>query len=486
MNPFPHFVRRVCAILLAVLAYGQASAAATYDPQDYARMLKHAQDKQYVRVSVVMAVNVPWSKWDDPEVKMALAAEEKALLAELGDTVLHCCIDYSPMGSISVYATAEALRRLASSAHVRQLSSIYGRDAEIYDPGSWLDDIESEIEQKGSADILAVLNLENFAFEFGKDGDATYLLSSELSSEIKAKLPGFLASLPPGGIVDLEGLKAELAVAAPEKPLVRMRVNKEGLYSLQKNRQLRSIRLASPKSSAPPFFAADVLDEARSKGFVDVEISLFRPLGFSILDSYLPAKAIQAQKTASQKAWDEIYSVIGAVDVVRKYEWGTYSASQLTLSGAEALYRVADRRIQLVRKPLVVTIDDPSWPLKQDGPLTARTVKMDVTPLQRDIGKTGGVYVAAVVPPERNGGGIFFLNADAVWMRFVTCEDAPAHYFGTLKKLENIPLIALPTDLSALLGTEIYAGWGVGDSVSAACHNMLNNGLYMKSGHLLL
>lgn len=485
MNSLPNLVRLVGAMLLATLACAQAGAAATYDPQEYAQMLKDAASRQYVRVVVGMDVDVTLSNWAIPAVQSALAAKESALLAELGDTVLQSCVTYNTLGLMTLYATPEGLRRLAASVHVRIFFRSYGRDAEIYDPGGWLDDIENEIEQKGSADILAALNLENFAFDFGPDGNATYRLSAELSNEIKTQLPEFLASLPPGGIVDFDALKAELAATGLEQPLVRMRILKEGLYSLQKNRRVRGIRLTTPARTDLPSFAADVLDEARSKDFVNVTIGLYMPLGYSVLDGYLPAKAIQAQKAASQKAFDEIYAGVGAGDVVRGYEWGGFSSARLTLAGVEALYRVADRRIQRVYKEPIITIPIPIvWPLKQDGPLTARTVMADVTPLQGDIGKAGGVYVAAIVPPERNGGGVYFLIADGVWTRFLSCEEAPTYYAGTLKKLENIPLVAVPTDLSALVGTDIYAGWGIGDTASAACHDMLNNGTYLKSGSL--
>lgn len=445
-------------------------------------MMETAERKQYARVIVAMDVNVTWANWAEPEVKSELAAKESALLAELGDTVLQSCVSYNPLGLITVYATPEGLRRLAVSTYVRILSRSYGRDAEIYDPGGWLDDIENEIEQKGSADILAVLNLENFAFDFGPDGNAIYKLSDELGSEIKIQLPEFLASLPPGGIVGLDALKAELAATGLEQPLVRLRILKEGLYSLQKNRRVRSIRLTTPSRSELPSFASDVLDEARSKGYVDVSVDMYRPLGYSILDGYLPAKAIQAQKEASRKAWDEIYSTISAGDVVRQYEWGAFGLARFTLAGVEALYRVADRRIQRVYKQPIFSIDFPVLP--QDGPLTARTIRITMSPSQNEIGKAGGIFVAAYVPQEQDGGGLYFLNADGIWTRFLSCEEAPAYYVGALKKLENIPLVAVPTDLSALVGSSVYAGFGIGESASAACRNMVNNGTYMNYGSI--
>lgn len=483
MNRIQRIFLLTVRLLVVGLFFSPAHAKPIYDGNEYTQMLADAGKHQYAPVVAIIANAFLEPKWNDPAFQSQLADKTSALLAELGDTVLQSCIHRDSPGMLYLYATPEGLRRLAASDRVQGLSRAYGRNATVYDPDHWFDDIESEIERSGSADILVVLNLENFVFEYGPYGQATYPASGDLAAELKQKLPEFLAALPSSGIVDLGGLKARLANSDPSSPLVGMRVVKEGLYCLQTNPKVRGIRLAYPAPPALQSFATEVLEEARQKEFVDVEIDLYRPLGYSILDGYLPAKAVQAQKAASKQAWDDIFSGLSGEAVVRMYEWAAYSSARLTKVGAEVLYRAADRRIQRISKQFVITIDDPSsFPLKQEGPLTARTVKMDVTPLAGDIGKTGGIYAAALVPGEGSTARMYFLDGDAHWKPFASCENAPTHYFGLLKVLEDIPLISTPTDLSSLVGTDIYGGWGIGDSAAAACQNMVNNGTYMQAG----
>lgn len=203
MNRIQSIFRLLPQLLVAILFFSQAQAMPTYDSNEYTQMLADAGKHQYAQVDAIVA-NAFWEpEWNDPAFQSKLADKTSALLAELGDTVLQSCIRRDSPGILSLYATPEGLRRLAASDRVQTLSRAYGRYATVYDPDHWFDDIENEIERSGSADILVALNLENFVFEYGPYGQATYPISSDLVAELKQKTPEFLASLPSNGIVGL-------------------------------------------------------------------------------------------------------------------------------------------------------------------------------------------------------------------------------------------------------------------------------------------
>lgn len=477
-----HSIRRLfVGLLVGSLPFFPASALPIYDANEYAELLATAGKRQYVQVTASLANAFIQPNWNDPAFQSELAAKTNALLVELGDTVVQNCVRRDSPGILYLYATPEGLRRLAASERVRNLSRSYGRNAIVYDPAQWFDEIENVIERSGYADIQVALNLENFVFEYGPYGQASYPVSGDLIAELKQKLPDFAASLPPQGIFDSEALKARLTSGEASSPIVEMRIAKEGLYCLQINPLVRGMRLTYPAPAAAQFFAADVLEEARQTGHAIVNISLYPPLGYSLMGSRLPAKAVQAQDAASKRAWNEIISAWNGNIALSQSVWGTLGSFRLTLAEVGSLYRVADPRIQRVSKAQIITIDDPSPPLKQQGPLTARTIAMDLTPISADIGKIGGVYVAALVHDAGNAAKLYFLDSAGGWMPFTSCANASAHYFGELKALTDIPLVATPTDLSKLVGTDIYAGWGVGISAANACQNMLNNGTYLPA-----
>jgi len=114
------------------------------------------------------------------------------------------------------------------------------------------------------------------------------------------------------------------------------------------------------------------------------------------------------------------------------------------------------------------------------GPITARTFKAKFYPPGRDQGRQGSVYIAALLPLAL-GGNIYFMSDVGAWTIFTSCETAPAYFSGPLTKLTDIPIVPTPTDLTSLMHTQIYLGWGIADadvSPGTACRNMLYNGNY--------
>lgn len=114
------------------------------------------------------------------------------------------------------------------------------------------------------------------------------------------------------------------------------------------------------------------------------------------------------------------------------------------------------------------------------GPITAQTIMGMLTVDSVNMGKLGSVFVAAIIPSNL-GGGVFFLNSSLNWTSFTNCASTSAYLTTTLSTHDKISIIATPTDLSTLEGTQIIIGYGLASNLSpagTACTNMLNNATY--------
>jgi hypothetical protein len=118
------------------------------------------------------------------------------------------------------------------------------------------------------------------------------------------------------------------------------------------------------------------------------------------------------------------------------------------------------------------------------GPLTAQTIFVAVGSAGSDQGKQGSIFVAAILYSGYSPLAVYFLTKEGSWEKFTSCATAPAYFNGELKSYydveeADIPVVPTTTDLSALKGTVIYAGYGIPGKMSA-CENMLNNGTYSR------
>ncbi|MBZ0093368.1 MAG: hypothetical protein K8F27_14250 [Sulfuricellaceae bacterium] len=117
------------------------------------------------------------------------------------------------------------------------------------------------------------------------------------------------------------------------------------------------------------------------------------------------------------------------------------------------------------------------------GPITAQTISASIVPAGNDLGKQGSVFVAAVLPASL-GGGVFFESSSGAWTAFTSCATAPAYTTGSLASVSNIAVVGTAGDLSSLVGTQVYVGYGTGGALSpagTACNSMLSNGTYNLS-----
>ena len=89
------------------------------------------------------------------------------------------------------------------------------------------------------------------------------------------------------------------------------------------------------------------------------------------------------------------------------------------------------------------------------GPLTSLSLTGSVTVASTDVGKPGNFYLAAQV------GGTLYLNDGKQWRAYVGGA-LPVYARGTLAA-RSIPILA-GFDVSGLIGTAIYVGYGVSDA----------------------
>jgi hypothetical protein len=121
-------------------------------------------------------------------------------------------------------------------------------------------------------------------------------------------------------------------------------------------------------------------------------------------------------------------------------------------------------------------------PATVTGPVTSQSITAALTPAGNDVGKQGSVFVAAVLPSSA-GGGVYFMSSTGAWTLYSTCTTVPVYSTGTIGAVTGIPVVT-SYNLTSLIGTSVYVGYGAGGALSpagTACTNMLNNGTYALS-----
>lgn len=111
--------------------------------------------------------------------------------------------------------------------------------------------------------------------------------------------------------------------------------------------------------------------------------------------------------------------------------------------------------------------------VQTSGPLTAITMQATFTPAGSATGKSGAIYVAAIV-----NGSVFFMDSQGVWSAYTGSRSPDAFFTG---QLASMSLAIMPTamDLSSLRGAQILVGYGLGIApLSDPFGYMLNNATY--------
>jgi len=91
------------------------------------------------------------------------------------------------------------------------------------------------------------------------------------------------------------------------------------------------------------------------------------------------------------------------------------------------------------------------------GPLSARTLSVTIQPVQAELGADRKIYVAAVLTD-----GSYYFRTSSGW-EYYTSGGFPVYASGPLAT-QTIQLLDGTLDLSGLVGTQIYVGYGTDDA----------------------
>lgn len=134
---------------------------------------------------------------------------------------------------------------------------------------------------------------------------------------------------------------------------------------------------------------------------------------------------------------------------------------------------------QTVTVGKIVAASVPSIPAATvTGTTASQTIVSSVVASGNDQAKLGTLYVAAVLPSSL-GGGVFLKNSSGAWVAYN--PTAPAYYASPVTLGTHSADVVSATDLSGIVGTQIYVGYGVGSTafgVAAPWNAMLTNGTY--------
>lgn len=112
------------------------------------------------------------------------------------------------------------------------------------------------------------------------------------------------------------------------------------------------------------------------------------------------------------------------------------------------------------------------------GSLTSQTVTGSLTPASSDLGSSGSVYVAAILPSSM-GGGAYFLTPPTTWTLYNGATTPNAYSTGTLASVPTVNIVS-SMDISTLVGTTVYVGYGKGNpfNPAGAFNDMINKSTY--------
>lgn len=128
--------------------------------------------------------------------------------------------------------------------------------------------------------------------------------------------------------------------------------------------------------------------------------------------------------------------------------------------------------------PIYLSVAYGPPPPRVTGPLTSQTIVDDIYISGSSLGKQGSIFVAAFVRDKW-----FAMNSSSVWSAWNGVNaDFPSYSNGVLQT--TTVTFANAMDLSGLVGTSLYIGFGVGSALSppgTTFANMLENGTYIMS-----
>jgi hypothetical protein len=108
------------------------------------------------------------------------------------------------------------------------------------------------------------------------------------------------------------------------------------------------------------------------------------------------------------------------------------------------------------------------------GTTTALTLSGSVVAAGNDQGKIGTLFVVASLP----SGQVFSRDSSGGWTLWDGTTAFKAVATGVTLGTHSVDILSAVTDVSGLVGTQVYLGYGVGAFGTSAYNNLLNNATY--------
>ena len=154
---------------------------------------------------------------------------------------------------------------------------------------------------------------------------------------------------------------------------------------------------------------------------------------------------------------------------------GTSTAAALKAEEASSWTSLASATKQSVKVGSIVAATVPAITVTTTGAITNQTITGSVVAAANDQTKLGMIYVAANVP----NAGVYLKNNAGAWVAYNPA--APVAYAGPVTLGTTAVEVTNNLDLSSIIGTEIYVGYGLGSTafgVTVPWNNMLSSGTY--------
>jgi hypothetical protein len=131
-------------------------------------------------------------------------------------------------------------------------------------------------------------------------------------------------------------------------------------------------------------------------------------------------------------------------------------------------YGFADLPEQLLQINSATQLVNYSATSSVTGAITGQTIQGTLIVPAADVGKTGAIYVAALLP-----GGTIYVLTPAGWQLFD--QNNPAAYLTGALQSDTLTVVSA-IDLTSLKGTSVFLGYGVGADGKSTLSDMLANG----------
>ncbi len=284
----------------------------------------------------------------------AMKNKAQSVLAELDQHALKSGYWNNGIDQMGAYVNEIGLRVLAGSnkaiSFTRDVTHAY-RIKAVDDDGS-LEAIETAIQNNGSANVDIFLNADTVDYALDDLGNTVFKPSPAMSEQAQNILANINNEHFAKGI--------NLTEIDENRPVIRAKIDRDAFYALIERDDIRAIRPVGYTDPRKAQWPEEVLEAAKEHGEAEIMITLRGGDFFSAKTGYMSPTAINAQANASQRAFNDILSRIGAsvlaTDMSTSSELSVLHI-KLPFEALAKLYDDADARILSVElnKPVAWT-----------------------------------------------------------------------------------------------------------------------------------